>query len=116
MYNTDTELMFPLRVIPTLVSLRGEPWRQLISQLAEEQADLTGQAAFVLMIMRLSGCVGCNADSFRAMRGCTQCARLAVKRFRGSDQAFVDLFQQTRQEVDVFSSRSDNPEIIGPTI
>jgi hypothetical protein len=50
----------------------------------------------------MGGCVGCNADSFRAMKGCTQCARQNIKRFRGSDQDLMELFDQTHKEVDQY--------------
>ena len=99
MYNSDTELLFPLRVIPELRSLRGEVWAQLVDQVSSPDADLLDQLAFVLVMVRLGGCVPCNADSFRAMRGCTQCSRQTVRRFKGSDQDLVNQFQAARLEV-----------------
>ena len=102
MYNSDTELLFPLRVVPSLATLRGDEWHQLLAQVSSEKAELADQMAFVLMMVRLDGCVGCNADSFRAMKGCTQCARQNVRRFRGSDVELVELFKNTRKEVDLY--------------
>ncbi len=99
MYNSDTELLFPIRVIPELRSLRGDIWAQLVDQVSAHDADPLDQLAFVLVMVRLSGCVPCNADSFRAMRGCTQCARQTVRRFKGSDQDLVTQFQAARREV-----------------
>lgn len=102
MYNSDTELLFPLRVVPNLNTARGEEWHTLLDQVSSEQASLADQMSFVLMMVRLDGCVGCNADSFRAMKGCTQCARQNIKRFRGNDQELVELFMQTHKEVDLY--------------
>ncbi len=99
MYNSDTELLFPLRVIPELRSLRGPVWRDLVDQVTSPEADPLDQMAFVLVMVRLGGCVPCNADSFRAMRGCTQCARQTVRRFKGTDQELVNQFQAARKEV-----------------
>lgn len=99
MYNSDTELLFPLRVIPTLGSLRGEPWRELVRQVASQEVSLDRQLAFVLMMVRLGGCVTCSSDSFRAMRGCTQCAWQTIRRFRGSDQDLLKQFEQSHLEV-----------------
>jgi len=99
MYNSDTELLFPLRVIPELRSLRGEVWANLVDQVTSPDADPLDQYAFVLVMVRLSGCIPCNADSFRAMRGCTQCSRQSVRRFKGSDQDLVNQFQAARREV-----------------
>jgi hypothetical protein len=98
MYNSDTDLLFPLRVINSLSELRGESWADLIDRV-ENSNEPMPQAAFVLMMVRLGGCVGCNADSFRAMRGCTQCARQSVKRFRGSDFDLTSLYEDALKDV-----------------
>jgi hypothetical protein len=100
MYNSDTELLFPLRVIPALANMRGQEWQDLLELVVSSQASLTDQMGFILMMVRMDGCVGCNADSFRAMKGCTLCARQNIKRFRGSDKELVELFKQTCKEVE----------------
>jgi hypothetical protein len=100
MYNSDTELLFPLRVVPALANMRGQEWQDLLEQVISPQASLTDQMGFVLMMVRMDGCVGCNADSFRAMKGCTLCARQNIKRFRGSDKELVDLYRQTCKEAE----------------
>ena len=100
MYNNDTELLFPPRVISTLRSLRGEGWRDLVDRVLRAETAERERLDFVLMMVRLGGCVSCHADSFRAMRGCTQCARNTLRRFRGGDQELISLFDQARLEVD----------------
>jgi hypothetical protein len=100
MYNSDTELLFPPRVIPTLLDLRGEIWNDLITRALRLESTDRDRMAFVLLMIRLGGCTTCTADSFRAMRGCTQCARQTIRRFRGSDQDLKALFGQARQEID----------------
>jgi hypothetical protein len=101
MYNSDTELLFPLRIVPVLATMRGKEWQDLLlEQVDSPRASLADQMAFVLMMVRMDGCVGCNADSFRAMKGCTLCARQNVKRFRGSDKELAELFKQTCKEVE----------------
>lgn len=99
MFNTDTELLFPTRVIPTLRNLRGDEWKLLIDRLIYVNADDLDLVAFTAMIARLASCNACNADSFRAMRGCTQCARLIIRRYKGSDRDLIDLFNNSRKEV-----------------
>lgn len=100
MYNSDTELLFPPRVIHTLLNLRGEGWNDLVTQAMQSGPTDRDRMAFVLLMIRLGGCMTCTADSFRAMRGCTQCARQTVRRFRGSDQDLQALFNQARQEIE----------------
>lgn len=106
MYNSDTEVLFPSRVIPTLRGLHGDEWRHLVDHIHSPDAVLSERHAFVLMMVRMCGCVGCNADSFRAMRGCTQCARQVVKRFRGGDQEIVEQFRQVRKEVEAYLQKN----------
>lgn len=99
MYNPDTELLFPLRVAPVLRNMRGDVWRKLVDRVTAPDADKLDQAGFTLLMVRLDSCLTCNADSFRAMRGCTQCARQNVRRFRGEDSELVAQFEQARAEV-----------------
>ena len=99
MYNSDTELLFPSRVVPVLRTLRGKEWETLVDRVNLSAADSPDQLAFVLMMVRLSGCVSCNADSFRAMRGCTQCARQSIRRYRGDDQELLDEYEKAYQEI-----------------
>jgi hypothetical protein len=108
MYNNDTELLFPTRVIVTLRSLRGETWADLIDAIVADDNHNPAVMAFVLMMVRMNGCISCNADSFRAMRGCTQCARQTVRRFRGSDQELIEVFNQSRKEVESFIKNEKN--------
>jgi hypothetical protein len=102
MYNSDTELLFPLRIVPSLANMRGQEWQDLLDNLVAPQASLADQMGFVLMMVRMGGCVGCNADSFRAMKGCTLCARQNIKRYRGNDKELIELFRQTSKEVETY--------------
>jgi len=100
MFNPDTEILFPERVIPVLRSLRNNEWAKLIDHICEEgEGTNQDRLAFVLMMVRMCGCSGCNADSFRAMRGCTQCAKQAVRRYRGNDKEMAHQFEQSLLEV-----------------
>lgn len=94
-----------MRVAPGLATLRGAQWTELIERVCRPEAEPVEQITFVLMMVRLSGCVTCNADSFRAMRGCTHCARQSVRRYRGSDQNLSDQYQTTRLEVEAYFSK-----------
>ncbi len=105
MYNSDTELLFPARVIPSLGNMRTDVWRAFIEKVGGTDASLLEKQAFVLMMVRLGGCVGCNADSYRAMRGCTACARQTVKRFKGGDQDLIELFSLACREMEAYLQR-----------
>jgi hypothetical protein len=102
MYNPDTEVLFPLRVLPILRTLHGDEWHNLVDRIQSADCPLIERYAFVLMMVRMCGCSGCNADSFRAMRGCSQCARQSVRRFRGGDAELSEQFKAMQKEVGTY--------------
>lgn len=79
--------------------MRGEEWQQLVDRVTAPDADPVDQMGFVLMMVRLDSCLTCNADSFRAMRGCTLCAKQTMRRYRGDDKDLVNQFEQSKIEV-----------------
>ena len=87
--HIDTELIFPMRVIPKLRELRGAVWRDLIDHILHEDTPIEEQLGFVLMMVDLCSCSTCNSYSYRAMRGCTTCACSAIIRFREDDAVLV---------------------------
>ena len=111
MYNSETEILFPLRLASVLSDLRGDDWRSLTEQVSGGKATRSEKIAFVLMMIRLNGCVGCNADSYRAMRGCAACARLTIRRYRNSDQELMHLYEQARNEAEIFIAKQTNERL-----
>ena len=99
MYNSDTEVLFPVRAIPSLKGLRGLKWDELIEHIVND-ANEQEKLAFVLTIVRLAGCNSCNADSFKAMRGCTKCAQQSIRRFRGDDEDLLKLYEKSKFEIE----------------
>lgn len=108
MYNPDTELLFPLRVLPHLANMRGAEWQDLVHRVDQPSASKVEKCAFVLMMVRMGGCVSCNSDSFRAMRGCTACARQTVRRFKGPDKELVEQHSQLQKEIVHFLSKQSS--------
>ena len=102
MYNTDTELVFPERVIPTLRSLRSIEWDGIVNCVLNDNEDPIEKIGFTLMMIRLGGCMSCSAHSFRAMRGCTVCAQQTIRRFRGTDQQLIEQFKKACQDVGTY--------------
>lgn len=99
---TDNELMFPREAIPALRHLRGPEWQALVERvmiLPEQHED---SLALMLVMIRLNGCLGCETDSYRAMRGCVACAQQTLRRFKGNDEELINLFERARQDVHEF--------------
>jgi hypothetical protein len=110
MFHEDTEMLFPMRVVPSLADLRGVAWKRLIARVGELEEDHPEALAFGLMMVRISGCVSCQADSFRALRGCTYCARQAIMRYRGGDQELLCKYEKSRKEIQAYFLSSVHPK------
>jgi hypothetical protein len=76
-----------MRIIPVLGDLRGSDWQKLV--------------------VKLAGCSGCNADSFRAMRGCVQCSRQIIKRYKGTDTELLKNYRECQKEVEAYLLKRD---------
>jgi hypothetical protein len=99
MYNDDTEILFPSRIIPSLRSLRGGEWKLLVDDIVGSEPTSHKHLGFILMMLKLCGCATCSADSYRGMRGCTQCGKQTIKRFRGDDEELIRLYNEALQEI-----------------
>lgn len=53
----------------------------------------------MLMMIRLNGCLECETDSYRAMKGCDACAIQTLRRYKGPDSDLMKLFQQALAEI-----------------
>jgi hypothetical protein len=95
----DSEILFPSRCIPQLRDLRTQKWAILVDHLLEIPDQHEDVLGFSLMIIRLSSCLTCDLDSYRASLGCCTCACRTVSGFKGSDEELIQLFEDTREEV-----------------
>jgi hypothetical protein len=112
---TANDILFPRHVIPTLKTLRGEQWAALVERVSQQPENHEDTLAFMLMMIRLNGCMTCETDSYRAMRGCGLCAQQTLRRYKGSDDDLLALFEQALSDVRAFAHESDHPRIITTT-
>ena len=98
----NTEIMFPPSVIPTLRDACGPGWRSLVERVAPLADTHPESLAFSLMMIRLNGCLDCEADSFRAMRGCAACALQTVRRYRKNERELLRLYQVALKDIEAY--------------
>jgi hypothetical protein len=96
---TNNEILFPPAVIPTLKQARGEVWRELTERVSRLPDDHPESLAYSLLMIRLDGCMGCETDSYRAMRGCQACAQQVLRRHKGSDGDLLERYQRALNDV-----------------
>lgn len=98
----NTEIMFPTSVIPALRDASGPDWRRLVERVTALEETDPERLAFALMMIRLDGCLECETDSFRAMRGCLACALQAVKRYRNNERELLRLYKVALTDVQAY--------------
>lgn len=109
---TDNDILFPRHVIPTLKNLRGEDWAALVERVSNLPETHEETLAFMLMMIRVNGCMNCETDSYRAMRGCTACTHQVLRRYKGSDADLIKKFNKALTDVRKFGLINDNFTIL----
>jgi len=95
----DNELLFPPHAILPLRAARGPVWKDLVDRVASLPDDDPESLAFSLLMIRLDGCLSCETDSFRAMRGCVACSHQVLHRYKGPDVDLVKRYSRCLHEV-----------------
>ena len=112
MYS-DSELLFPPYAISHLKDLRGPTWRKMVERVAALEEDHPESLAFSLMMMRLDGCITCETDSYKAMRGCVACALQNVRRFKGTDRDLLQRYNVALKEITAYVASQRNGQSKG---
>lgn len=89
----QTELLFPPRLIPSLSHLRGVKWQTFVEQISNKPIGDPERRAFVLLMAKLASCLNCQSDTWRAQQGCEHCAKQTLKKFHGTDEELIALFE-----------------------
>ena len=92
---TDNEILFPHYAIPALRNTRGSAWMKLIDRLSSKAETSIEVIALMSLMIELNGCLACETDSYRAMRGCTACAQQTLRRFKGSDEELIRMYDES---------------------
>lgn len=97
--HAKAELLFPAHMIGSLRDLRGEEWQALVDRVSALPETHPDNLAFVLMMVELDGCMRCNSNNYKFLRGCYLCATQTVQSFKGSDQELLDMYDRAKQEL-----------------
>jgi hypothetical protein len=104
----NTEILYPNYVTPILRDLRGPEWRDLVDHVLSLPEDHAEVLAFVMMMMRLNGCMECETDSYRAMRGCAMCATQTLHRYKGSDKDLLKAYAKALADIEAKLEDADH--------
>ena len=98
----NTEIMFPPKVTPSLREACGAEWRGLVDRVTQVDETDPQNLGFSLMMIRLNGCLECETDSYRAMRGCAACAMQTVRRFRTNERELLRQYGTALKDVQAY--------------
>lgn len=98
--HAKAELLFPAHLISSLRDLRGEEWQALVDRVAALPDTHPDSLAFVLMMIELDGCLRCNSNNYKFLRGCFLCATQTVQSFKGSDEDLLALYSKAHGLID----------------
>ncbi len=93
------EILFPHKSVSSLTGLRDVKWRELAKRISTLPEDNPESLAFCLMMIKQCGCLDCNPDRYKALMGCSACAKRTVAAFKGADENLLRAFRQARSEV-----------------
>ncbi|NJN84220.1 MAG: hypothetical protein HC802_19365 [Caldilineaceae bacterium] len=99
--QSKAELLFPAHLIPSLRDLRDAEWRALVDRVAALPETHPDSLAFVLMMIELDGCLKCNSNNYKFLRGCYLCATQAVQSFKGTDQELLEMYERAKEELNL---------------
>jgi len=110
MYNNDADFIFPSWVIKELTNQKGEQWQELVEQVLVKDQDSLEHLAFVYLMAKLNNCQTCNADSFRALKGCKECSLQTLRRTDFSDNKLIKEFEKSKTQIQEFISVPEESE------
>lgn len=111
---TNSEILFPHHAIASLATLRDDTWQSLVERVLELPPTHEETLAFMLLMIRLNGCLSCETDSYRALRGCVVCAQQTLRRYKGSDDDLLQLYDDALADVRRLDYEQPQLNIISP--
>ena len=112
---TNNDILFPHSAIQALKDLRGDEWAKLVEHIMTLPENHEETLAFMLTMIRLNGCMSCETDSYRAMRGCAACAIQTLRRFKDEDDQLFAMYEQALKDVRAFAYQTETYTILMPS-
>jgi hypothetical protein len=111
MFNSN-ELFFPFSIISHLKTAYDDEWYRLVKTLEQLPESHPDVLAFILMMSKINGCVTCDTDRFRALKGCLACSFQTLRRMKDGREKIMLLLEESRTEIATFMEQ--NPRFTPP--
>ncbi len=94
------EFLFAHSAMSALKDVRGTRWRELVTRVAALPETHPDALAFQLMMVRLSGCISCDARRFRERGGCANCSRFVLTTLAKENEAnLLSRYRSAQKEI-----------------
>jgi len=102
MYNNDADFIFPSWVIKELEHQKSDEWQKLVLNVLTHEQDSEVHLGFVFLMAKLNNCNTCNADSFRALKGCKECSLQTLRRLDYSEKKILNEYDKAKNQIQNF--------------
>lgn len=94
-----TEILFAHWAVRAQKDARGPRWRKLVQEIAVLPEAHPNALAFHLMMVRLNGCVTCDARKYSERGGCARCAAANLSFSKESERGLLARYRVAREQV-----------------
>lgn len=98
--KTRIEFLFAHWAVPMLKELRGARWRDLMVRVSHLESTHPDALAFALTMVRINGCVSCDAKRYRERGGCANCSRFVLTTLnKETESELIMRFNAAQKEI-----------------
>jgi len=95
-----TEFLFAHWAVLELKELRGARWRELVTRIGGLSSTHPDSLAFALLMVRVNGCINCDARRYRERGGCANCTRFVLMSLsRFSEAELLTRYRAAQKEI-----------------
>jgi radical SAM superfamily enzyme len=94
-----TELLFAHWAVRALKDARGPKWKKLVEDVAALPETHPDALAFQLMMVRLNGCVTCDARKYIERGGCARCSSTTLAFSKETEENLLARYRAARKEI-----------------
>jgi hypothetical protein len=94
-----TEILFANWAVRGLKNARGPKWRKLVEEITALPETDPDALAFQLMMVRLNGCLTCDARKYAERGGCARCSLTTLSFSKETDESLIARFRAARKEI-----------------
>ena len=95
-----TEFLFAHWAVSSTKDARGTRWQELVTRITALPSTHPDALAFALMMVRINGCLTCDATRYRDRGGCATCSRFSLLTLnKESEASLLTRYRAAQKEI-----------------